>query len=117
MRTTETSVAIRSLARPGGIVSRGSPAHYELGAYGETAGCFNGSARPLAYGSGLAGRTYAENRPYLLPDTLGELAGPVTGMSSAHPVPAYLAGTGVKRYSPSLMRRPTFSNVSGLYFL
>jgi hypothetical protein len=80
MRTTETYVSIRSLARPGGIVSRGSPAHYELGAYGEPAGCFNGSARPLAYASGLAGRTYAENRPYLLPDTLGELAGPVTGV-------------------------------------
>jgi hypothetical protein len=28
----------------------------------------------------MAGRTYAENRPYLLPDTLGELAGPVTGV-------------------------------------
>jgi hypothetical protein len=27
----------------------------------------------------MAGRTYAENRPYVLPDTLGELAGPVTG--------------------------------------
>ena len=27
----------------------------------------------------MASRTYAENRPYLLPDTLGELAGPVTG--------------------------------------
>jgi hypothetical protein len=27
----------------------------------------------------MAGRTYAENRPYLLPDALGELAGPVTG--------------------------------------
>jgi len=27
----------------------------------------------------MAGRTYAENRPYLLPETLGELAGPVTG--------------------------------------
>jgi hypothetical protein len=27
----------------------------------------------------MAGRTYAENRPYLLPDTLGELDGPVTG--------------------------------------
>jgi hypothetical protein len=28
----------------------------------------------------MAGRTYAENRPYLLPQTLGELAGPVTGV-------------------------------------
>jgi hypothetical protein len=28
----------------------------------------------------MAGRTYAENRPYLLPDTLGELDGPVTGV-------------------------------------
>lgn len=28
----------------------------------------------------MAGRTYAENRPYLLPETLGELAGPVTGV-------------------------------------
>jgi hypothetical protein len=28
----------------------------------------------------VAGRTYAENRPYLLPETLGELAGPVTGV-------------------------------------
>jgi hypothetical protein len=27
----------------------------------------------------MAGRTYAENRPYVLPDTLGELAGPLTG--------------------------------------
>jgi hypothetical protein len=27
----------------------------------------------------MGGRTYAENRPYLLPDTLGELAGPVSG--------------------------------------
>jgi hypothetical protein len=27
----------------------------------------------------MAGRTYAENRPYVLPDSLGELAGPVTG--------------------------------------
>ena len=47
---------------------------------GETAGCFTGSARLLGYASGMAGRTYAENRPYLLPDTLGELAGPVTGV-------------------------------------
>jgi hypothetical protein len=28
----------------------------------------------------MAGRTYAENRPYLLPGTLGELTGPVTGV-------------------------------------
>jgi hypothetical protein len=28
----------------------------------------------------MAGRTYAENRPYLLPETLGELAGPVAGV-------------------------------------
>jgi hypothetical protein len=28
----------------------------------------------------MAGRTYAENRPYLLPQTLGELTGPVTGV-------------------------------------
>lgn len=28
----------------------------------------------------VAGRTYAENRPYLLPETLGELVGPVTGV-------------------------------------
>ncbi|HVT69783.1 MAG TPA: hypothetical protein VHF26_18670 [Trebonia sp.] len=28
----------------------------------------------------MAGRTYAENRPYLLPGTLGELDGPVTGV-------------------------------------
>lgn len=28
----------------------------------------------------MASRTYAENRPYLLPETLGELAGPVTGV-------------------------------------
>jgi len=27
----------------------------------------------------MAGRTYAENHPYVLPRTLGELAGPVTG--------------------------------------
>jgi hypothetical protein len=33
----------------------------------------------LSYPSAMAGRTYAENRPYLLPDALGELAGPVTG--------------------------------------
>jgi hypothetical protein len=29
---------------------------------------------------GVAGRTYAENRPYLLPETLRELAGPLTGV-------------------------------------
>lgn len=28
----------------------------------------------------MTARTYAENRPYLLPDTLGELVGPVTGV-------------------------------------
>ena len=28
----------------------------------------------------VAGRTYAENRPYLLPETLRELAGPLTGV-------------------------------------
>ena len=28
----------------------------------------------------MAGRTHAENRPYLLPETLRELAGPVTGV-------------------------------------
>lgn len=28
----------------------------------------------------MAGRTYAENRPYLLPETLEELAGPVGGV-------------------------------------
>jgi len=28
----------------------------------------------------VAGRTYAENRSYLLPETLGELAGLVTGV-------------------------------------
>ena len=28
----------------------------------------------------MAGRTYADNRPYLLPETLGELAGPLTGV-------------------------------------
>jgi hypothetical protein len=28
----------------------------------------------------MASRTYAENRPYLLPETLGELAGPVAGL-------------------------------------
>jgi hypothetical protein len=28
----------------------------------------------------MTGRTYAENRPYLLPEDLGELAGPVTGV-------------------------------------
>lgn len=27
----------------------------------------------------MAGRTYAENRPYVLPDNLGELIGAVTG--------------------------------------
>lgn len=27
----------------------------------------------------VAGRTYADNRPYLLPETLDELTGPVTG--------------------------------------
>jgi hypothetical protein len=27
----------------------------------------------------VTGRTYAENRPYLVPETLGELVGPVTG--------------------------------------
>jgi len=35
---------------------------------------------PARYASAMAGRTYAENRPYLLPDTLGELDGPVTGV-------------------------------------
>jgi hypothetical protein len=28
----------------------------------------------------MAGRTCAENRPYVLPETLGELTGPVTGV-------------------------------------
>ena len=28
----------------------------------------------------MTARTYAENRPYLLPATLGELVGPVTGV-------------------------------------
>jgi hypothetical protein len=28
----------------------------------------------------MAGRTYAENRPYIVPDTLAELAGPVDGV-------------------------------------
>jgi hypothetical protein len=28
----------------------------------------------------MTGRTYTENRPYLLPETLGELVGPVTGV-------------------------------------
>ena len=28
----------------------------------------------------MTARTYAENRPYLLPDTLGELVGPVAGV-------------------------------------
>jgi hypothetical protein len=28
----------------------------------------------------MTGRTYAENRPYVLPRTLGELTGPVTGV-------------------------------------
>jgi hypothetical protein len=28
----------------------------------------------------MAGRTYADSRPYLLPETLGELAGPLTGV-------------------------------------
>jgi hypothetical protein len=27
----------------------------------------------------VTGRTYADNRPYVLPDTLGELAGPLSG--------------------------------------
>ena len=27
----------------------------------------------------MTGRTYAENRPYLLPETLGELVGPLDG--------------------------------------
>lgn len=27
----------------------------------------------------MTGRTYAENRPYLLPETLGELVGPLSG--------------------------------------
>lgn len=29
---------------------------------------------------GVTGRTYADNRPYLLPETLEELVGPVTGV-------------------------------------
>jgi hypothetical protein len=28
----------------------------------------------------MAGRTYAQNRPYLLPESLGELAGPLSGV-------------------------------------
>jgi hypothetical protein len=40
----------------------------------------SGSTRLLGYASAVSGRTYAENRPYLLPDTLGELTGPVTGV-------------------------------------
>jgi hypothetical protein len=40
---------------------------------------FREGVRSLGYASDMAGRTYAENRPYKLPDTLGELAGPVTG--------------------------------------
>ena len=44
-----------------------------------TARWFRGSARPLGHAGGMTGRTYAENRPYVLPRTLGELAGPVTG--------------------------------------
>jgi hypothetical protein len=33
----------------------------------------------------VAGRTYAENRPYLLPETLSELVGPVTGVVQLPP--------------------------------
>lgn len=29
---------------------------------------------------GVTGRTYAENRPYLVPETMEELAGPLTGL-------------------------------------
>jgi hypothetical protein len=39
-----------------------------------------GSADVWATLVAMAGRTYAENRPYLLPETLGELTGPVTGV-------------------------------------
>jgi hypothetical protein len=38
-----------------------------------------GCSRPVKLVA-MPGRTYAENRPYLLPETLGELAGPVTGV-------------------------------------
>jgi len=34
----------------------------------------------LGYPVTVSGRTYAENRPYLLPKTLGELVGPVDGV-------------------------------------
>jgi hypothetical protein len=33
----------------------------------------------------VTGRTYAENRPYLLPESLGELAGPVAGVVQLPP--------------------------------
>jgi hypothetical protein len=35
---------------------------------------------PSARLMNMTGRTYAENRSYLLPETLGELVGPVTGV-------------------------------------
>jgi hypothetical protein len=38
------------------------------------------SAVPLGVSALATGRTYAENRPYRLPETLGELVGPVTGV-------------------------------------
>jgi len=34
---------------------------------------------PGGYIGEVAGRTYAENRPYLVPETMEELAGPLTG--------------------------------------
>jgi hypothetical protein len=34
----------------------------------------------LDYAETVTGGSYAENRPYLLPETLGELTGPVAGM-------------------------------------
>jgi hypothetical protein len=39
-----------------------------------------GRVRLLGYAGSMAGRTYADNRPYLLPDALGELTGPVSGV-------------------------------------
>ena len=34
----------------------------------------------LGYAVSMVGRTYAQNRPYLLPETLGELGGPLGGV-------------------------------------
>ena len=47
----------------------------------------------LGYPGDHGGRTYAENRPYLLPETLGELTGPVTRCRSVAVAPGLVEQT------------------------